>query len=286
MSITSSAVLVELNISVWPAKKLDRRTTDQLTANAAASHDAAQVRKNLFAGTALRSDIEKYAAKIRLYHNKHTLPWADKGSRLLPTKMFLEYKQEMNKMQRVFYRMCDDFFYEYNNLVANAQQALGALYDADDYPELEDVKNKFGFRLAVDPLPESGDFRLDVNHDDLNELKAEYESRYNERINEAMQSAWDRLHEVLSHLSEKLTDDDESDDAPKKRYHDSLVTNSLSLCEVLTKLNVTNDPKLEEARKQLELTMLGANIEVIKEDSVVRGDLKNKVDDILKKFEW
>ena len=30
---------------------------------------------------------------------------------------------------------------------------------------------------------------------------------------------------------------------------------------LLTKLNVTNDPALEEARRQVEIAMLGANIE-------------------------
>jgi hypothetical protein len=49
---------------------------------------------------------------------------------------------------------------------------------------------------------------------------------------------------------------------------------------------VTKDPKLEEARKQLELTMLGANLESIKEDSTARSEVKSKVDAILSKFNW
>jgi hypothetical protein len=51
-------------------------------------------------------------------------------------------------------------------------------------------------------------------------------------------------------------------------------------------MNITNDPKLEEARKQLELTMLGADIETIKDSATVRESMKNKVDAILQKFEW
>ena len=72
----------------------------------------------------------------------------------------------------------------------------------------------------------------------------------------------------------------------KKRYHDTLVTNPLELCALLTKLNVTNDPLLEDARRQLELTMLGANIESIKEDKHYRSEVKSKVDNILSKFNW
>ena len=284
MSIASSAVLVELNVSVWPAKKLDREMTETVNANASAVRDASQTRKNLFAGTSLRKDIENYAARIRLYHNQHTLPWADKGQRLLPTKLFLDYKTTMNVYEATFNQMCNNFFIEYPRLVAEAQQHLGKLYKAEDYPPLDEVKLKFGFRKAIDPIPESGDFRLDVSAQDLEEVRQQYEAKFDERLAEAMRAPWERLHDVLTAMSKKLTDEDGVE--TKKRYHDSLVTNAQELCELLAKMNVTNDPKLEEARKQLELTMLGADIETIKESAHVRETMKNKVDDILKRFEW
>ena len=284
MSIASSAVLVELNISVWPANKVDREMTETVNTNASAVRDASQTRKNLFAGTTLRKDIEKLAARIRLYHNQNTLPWADKGQRLLPTKLFMEYKQTMNSYEVQFSQLCSNFFVEYPRLVAEAQQHLGTMYRAEDYPELEDVRMKFGFRKAFDPIPESGDFRLDVSAQDLEEVKAGYEAKFGERLAEAMRTPWERLHTVLTSMSEKLKDEEGVDS--KKRYHDSLVTNAQDLVGLLDKMNITNDPKLEEARKQLELTMLGADIETIKESSHARESMKNKVDAILQKFEW
>lgn len=284
MSIASSAVLVELNISVWPANKVDREMTETVNTNASAVRDASQTRKNLFAGTSLRKDIEKLAARIRLYHNQNTLPWADKGQRLLPTKLFMEYKQTMNNYEVQFSQLCNNFFVEYPRLVAEAQQHLGTMYRAEDYPDLEDVRMKFGFRKAFDPIPESGDFRLDVSAQDLEEVKAGYEAKFDERLAEAMRTPWERLHTVLTSMSEKLKDEEGVDS--KKRYHDSLVTNAQDLVGLLDKMNITNDPKLEEARKQLELTMLGADIETIKESSHARESMKNKVDAILQKFEW
>jgi hypothetical protein len=286
VSITSSAVLAELNISVWPAKKLDRTTSATITSNANALGDAAQVKKNLFAGTTLRKDIENYAARIRLYHNQHTLPWSDKGQRLLTTKLFLEYKQYMNTAEAMFNQLCDTFFQAYPKLVIDAQKSLGSLYDPDDYPALEEVKDKFAFKLSIDPLPESGDFRLDASADELNDIKADYERRYEERLSEAMRSAWDRLHKELTHISQKLADCVGGDDAPKKRYHETMITNAQGLCGLLTKLNVTNDPKLEEARRSLEVAIFNTDIETIKDSAQARSEVKSKVDDILKKFEW
>jgi len=284
MSISASALLVELNISVWPATKIDRETTEQVNTNASAVRDASQTKKNLFAGTGLRKDIEKLAARIRLYHNQRTLPWADKGERMLPTALFMEYKQTMNAYEQTFETMCQNFFAEYPRLVQEAQVNLGRLYKAEDYPDITDVMLKFGFRRTVKPVPEAGDFRLDIPANDLEEMRAEFVTQQDEKLAEAMRAPWERLHTMLVGISEKLTDV-EGDDG-KKRYHDTLITNPLELCELLTKLNVTKDPKLEEARKQLELTMLGANLESIKEDSTARSEVKSKVDAILSKFNW
>lgn len=284
MSISASAVLVELNISVWPASKVDREATEQANQNAGAVRDATQTKKNLFAGTALRKDIEKLAARVRLYHNQHTLPWADKGERLLPTKLFMDYKTTINAYEQTFQSLCDTFYAEYPRLVQEAQSNLGKFYNADDYPPLEDVQLKFGFKRTVKPVPEAGDFRLDVPADDLRELVVTFESQQQEKLAEAVREPWERLHAELSAISKKLTD--VGGDDTKRRYHDSLISNPLELCALLTKLNITNDPKLEEARRQLELTMLGTDIESIKEDAEARKEVKSKVDDILKKFQF
>jgi hypothetical protein len=203
---------------------------------------------------------------------------------MLPTALFLEYKQTMNGYERTFEMMCDNFFIEYPRLVAEAPTALQGLFKAEDYPQIEEVKQKFGFKRTVKPVPEAGDFRLDIPAEDLEEMRSEFVDQQDKKLADAMREPWERLHKTLVGMSEKLTDV-EGDDG-KKRYHDTLITNPLELCELLTKLNVTNDPKLEEARRQVELTMMGANIESIKEDADTRSELKSKVDNILKRFEW
>jgi hypothetical protein len=285
MSISSSAVLVELNISVWTANKLDKGATEAVLSNNSASKDSAQVRKNLMAGTDKRKKISDYAAKARLYHNQTTLSWSDKGARLLPTSLFMDYKQNMNVYQQNMNTMIEDFYANYADLIDLAKHHMGDLFNPYDYPSIEELRNKFGFRLVFSPLPESGDFRLDIPKADMVEMQDKYELAFNDRLKDAMREPWDKLHKTLTHISEKLTDV-EGDDETKKRYHDTLITNAQELCGLLTHLNVTKDPLLETARRSLELTMLGVDIEAIKESPDVRSSVKAKVDDILKKFDW
>ena len=283
MSIEASAVLVDLNISVWPGSIIDKEVTEMVNNSANAVTGAAQTKKNLFAGTSKRKDIEKFAARVRLYHNLHTMPWADKGERLLPTKLLLDYKQAMNAYETQFRAMCEEFFTNYNTLVAQAPLHLGSLFKAEDYPHVEDVRQKFAFRFGMKPLPQSGDFRLDIPAADMDELRKQYEEQFNEKLADAMRTPWQRLYDLLKGMSEKLTDDDGD---TRKRYHDSFVTNANELCSLLTKLNITNDPKLEQARRELETAMIGVEIEDIKESAAVRTDVKARVDSILSNFDW
>ena len=287
MSISSSAVLTELNISVWTANKLDKGATEAVLSSNNAASGSAQVRKNLMAGTNKRKQIADYAARIRLYHNQNTLSWSDKGARLLPTSMFMEYKQTMNVMRSNMEKMIDDFLNNYDALVANAALHMGALFNADDYPTRDEVADKFGFKLVFSPLPESGDFRLDIPAADIAELSSSYEAQFNDRLSEAMREPWEKLHKTLTHMSEKLTNvSDSAGEEVKKRYHDTLITNAQDLCGLLTHLNITKDASLEAARRSLESALLGADIEVIKESPEARSNMKAKVDEILGKFNW
>ena len=237
------------------------------------------------AGTDKRKKISDYAAKARLYHNQTTLSWSDKGARLLPTSLFMDYKSNMNVYQKNMNTMIEDFYVNYADLIDLAKHHMGDLFNPYDYPSIEELRGKFGFRLVFSPLPEGGDFRLDIPKADMEELGEQYESAFNDRLKDAMREPWDKLHKTLTHISEKLTDV-EGDDETKKRYHDTLITNAQELCGLLSHLNVTKDPLLENARRSLELTMLGVDIEAIKESPDVRSSVKAKVDDILSKFDW
>lgn len=282
MSISTSAVITEMNISVWTANKVDKTATKKVADDSQASSDAGLYKKNLMAGTSLRKDIADYAALCRTWHNGRTLPWHDKGGRLLPMSMFMEYKQEASARRDYFNAKVAQFVQEYPMLVQAAQRNLGALFNPDDYPPAEEVESKFGFRLVFSPVPEAGDFRLDVGATELSDLRYQYESAYDTRVKEAMQSAWDKLHEALTSMSDKL-DDVEGE---RRLFRDNWLSNITDLCGLLSHLNITNDPDLERARRELERMALRTDLEGVRKDAGVRADLKAEVDAVLGKFDW
>jgi hypothetical protein len=198
----------------------------------------------------------------------------------------MDYKTEANVRRDTFNRMVDEFVAAYPNLVQTAQSYLGTLFKADDYPSADEVRSKFGFRLIFSPVPESNDFRLQVAAQDLQDLREQYEENFNSRLADAMREPWERLHKLLKSTSDKLTDKQTEEEQKKTRYHDTLITNAQELCGLLTHLNITKDPQLEQARRQVEQIMLGADIAEIKDSAELRATMKSQVDAVLAQYEW
>lgn len=287
--IGSNAMLVDLNIPLWTGRKLDKKVSEEVDATKGTRARGGNYHKNLLAGSDKLEQIQKIAGAARTWHYTHTLPWTDKGARLLPMKNFFDYKQTLNDFEAQFNKVVDEFCDEYPQLVSKSAFTLGAMFDRDEYPDVDRVRTKFGFRYSFSPVPEAGDFRVDVEEEALNELKQQYESHYKSKLDEAMQDTWDRLYDVLNHMSEKLafTDDSYDENGVKVKrapFHASTITNAVELCELLTKLNVTNDPKLEDARKRLESALVGVDANTVKESQEIRHSVKAKVDQILNMF--
>jgi hypothetical protein len=283
IGIASSSMLVELNVSCWTARKLDKQVSEEVDAVKNTKARGGNYHKNLLAGSKSLEDVNKYAAKIRLWNTQKTLPWSDKGTRLVTMAQFLDYKAELNAHEAEFNRLCQKFFAEYPTLISAAAFSLGDMFNREEYPDVNNIMGKFRFAYAFTPVPTAGDFRIDINEQAKAELIQQYEANFNERIEVAMRDVWDRLHKCLSHMSDRLADDEEG---KRKGFHDTMLGNAKELVDLLHHLNITKDPKLEQARRDLSSTLLLLDTDMLKESDEIRLQTKNKVDDILSKFNW
>jgi len=133
------------------------------------------------------------------------------------------------------------------------------------------------------PVPEAGDFRIDVNEASKAELQEQYKQFYDNKLTDAMNDAWGRLHECVTHMSAKLANAPvprETKEGPNytQVFRDSLVTNAIDLCALLSKLNVTNDPKMERMRVALEQAVSGKSAEDLRKSDDLREQTKAKID--------
>lgn len=272
--IQNSSVLVDLNIGVWTARKMDKKVSAEIDRDKNTTARAGNYHKNLMAGTDALAKVNNIAAGIRAWHYSQTLPWSDNGQRLLPMSNFFDYKTQMGAKQQELEKALNDFYDAYPTLVSAMSFKLGELFDPTEYPPLDAVKSKNYFSLVFSPVPTSGDFRVDI----ADEYRKELDDLTVKRQQAAMGDLWERLHTCLTHMSNKLAGSE------KQIFRDSLVENAMELCGMLTKLNVANDSKLEQARQELEKALVGIDASDLRKNNSLRLATKSRVDDILSMF--
>jgi len=103
------------------------------------------------------------------------------------------------------------------------------------------------------------------------------------QLQAAAQDSWSRLHDALHRLSDRLVVEE---DGKKRKFHDTMVTGAVELCELLTQMNITKDPALEKARRKLEEVLSGVTPQELREEDGTRILVKQKVDEILGAFDW
>lgn len=282
-SISSASMLANLRISVWTARKKDKDTEAHVVRdNNAASNKAASVHKHLLADAEPLMAIGRFAGDCRQWLYMHTLAWGDNGDRLLPTKNFFTFKQEANQREQHFWTLVNAFDKEYPTLITGAALQLGSLFRRSEYPDSRTIIDKFNFALVFTPVPEAGDFRIDVPADALEEMRKTYAAESERRVAEGMREAWNRLHDTIKHMSEKLAPP--RDGEKTKRIHETMLINAGELCATLTALNITGDPKLEEARRKLEEIVLRTDTVSLREVPELRESVKKQIDEIADKF--
>ena len=275
---TINACICELNISVWTARKHDKVASREVKFDKGAhSDDAARVNKNLMAGMANLKKVTDFVAATRSSFYTMTLPWSDSGQRLIPMAQFFELKQWINTQEIEFNSIVGEFLRDYPTLISAQAFQLGALFNRNEYPSVDDIRHKFGFRVGFLPLPQAGDFRVDATTEVINEMEEQYKETLNTRIQQVNEDLWERLHSTIKHMADRMG---VSADGKKNIFRDSMVENAVDLCDLLKRLNITNDQKLEKARASLESALLGVDATELRKDGA-REEMAIKLDNIL-----
>lgn len=280
-TLASSAMLIEINIGVWTAFKLDRKVTAEVNTDKHAQNGAARVNKNLLQNVPELEAIKRLARETRLWMYANTLPWSDSGPRLLPTEAFFDFKTEINSVELEFDRLVSAFVLAYPTLISNQAFKLGSMFNRDDYPTQWEVADKFFFRTSFTPLPQAGDFRVDIGNEALTELEAQYEEQYTERFDSAVQDVKQRLLDGLAHLSERL---EYEGDGKMKVFRDTALSNVTDMLKQVKVLNISHDEALEAAGARAEQILSWVSPKDLRKNEDARGDTKRRLDDILSKF--
>ena len=277
-NLSSASMLVDFTASVYTARKKDVSASKELEVAKKADPNVANVHKKLLGNCPELVAIQKFVGNTRNAHSSMTLPWSDMGMRLLPTSTFFKYKQYMTKAEQEFHTLVEKFFDIYEDAVVNAQTLLGDLYNPANYPPLDVLRHKFGWRLSFVPLPTSGDFRVEMEQEQAKSLAEEYDKHYNAMFGKAVDSMIGDLMKYLARLSDRLDYKSQED---KKVFHDTVTSNITDMLENLLVPLADKDKRLHTLTRQLMDTFEGISADALREDGALRQNTKQSVDDVI-----
>lgn len=276
MSLHERALLTQLQISQWSARRFDKSTSRMVANNFGVAEQVGRYNKALLPGAEALSLVHAKATYIRTMYYKNTLPWGIEGTQILPCDNYLTFMREYNEHRNEWQWLVDQFIKEYPDLVTQARNSLGGLFDLNDYPHYHDIRDRFFIDLAVFPVP-STDFRVSVMDSELKRIKADIEERVTHAQNVALGEAWHRLFSRLETVYEKIVD-------PTSIFRDSLIENVKETCDLLGRMNITNDPQFEAMRQEVLTKIASSDPETLRRDLDQRSEVADEVKTIMDKM--
>jgi hypothetical protein len=248
MNITEKAMLAQVHISVWTARKHDRKASREVAETNGASEDVGRYHKRLLCKGSKLDEILSLAGRIRQSFYAITLPWSDEGPRILPGDLYFNFTTQMRDYEREFHTSVESFLVSYSDYVEQVRPVLGSLFRAEDYPDVSELRDKFEVRVDILPIPSGSDFRVSLSEAETARIAKEIDETTRKSTERGIRDLWMRLFDVVRHMANRLDD-------PDARLHSTVVTNVRELVDLLPHLNLTSDPALtaltEQVRDQL-----------------------------------
>jgi hypothetical protein len=281
ISLSTSAVLVALDINVWSATKQDREISDEVTTAKKADKNAGRFVKNILNNNPKHKAIVNYRQSMYNWRKRRTYRW-NKSQDLLPCMDLPAFKQEWAEHELAFNNLLEEFLLDYDHIVSNMAFSQGDMFNRDDYPHKDEVRQKFGCQLFVSEVPMS-DFRCTIANDLADDLRATYSKQAEDIIQVIGEQQSERMIALMVSISNCCEIEDKSSSKRKKIYENTL-DKAKDMCDLFKTFNLSANPLLEEARHELERTLRGVDANAIRNSDTVRDNVKKDVDSILSKF--
>jgi hypothetical protein len=275
-NLASSCIQIDFSAGTWTGHKLDRKASDEVEIQNRAHPRMANVHKKLLGDCQELIAIRKFVGNVRNSHYRMTLPWSDMGLRIIPTTKYFDYHKQMTEYQDEFYKMLDKFLGVYDWAVIQAETTLGDMFNKNDYPTADTLRGKFNWRLSYIPMPDAGDFRVDIGNEQADAIREQCAEYYSTMFHQAIQE----IAEPLKNMSERL---DYSNGEDKKVFRDTLVSNVVTAIDLL---GVTTDPKFVKIKQELDHAFTGITPDALREDPYLRRTTKQAVDNAIASLDF
>jgi hypothetical protein len=204
-----------------------------------------------------------------------TLPFPEPGIRLIRQDRIENFDSEMKRLKDKLDRAVINLDDHFSELKAAAQQRLGRLYHAQDYPE----SLRGLFAVAWDfPSVEPPDYLQDVHPGLFEQERARAAARFEEAVQLAEQAFFEEFRKVVGHLCERL----EGVDGERKVFRDSAVDNLHDFFERFKELNVRSNEDLDALVRQAQDVVRGIVPQDLRDRDALRWSVAEEMSSVRK----
>ena len=279
--LQKKAMLVQFSAAVYSGRKKDKNAAVSVSKEFGNEIQLGNYVKQSIPAEHLKG-IQSAVNEFRIFLYTHTLPWSHKGELLLSTDLYEKIMEKEREIKIQFENLVFIFLENYEKYQIEARSRLNGLYNPADYPCISKIQKKFSWDIDFSPVPAGNDLKVDLAEADIKKISADIESKNDIALKNAMNSVWQRIFDAVKSLSDKMKETRQvkgEDVSPI--FRDSIIENIRELVSLLPSLNITNDPALEQARRDLESDLAGVDPEILRESKETRKEIAEKADQIL-----
>lgn len=269
-TLASKAMLVKLTAHKAGLTRRDDASTDELQRRDRAALGYVQLFK-------FKTPVHELTALHRAVgqlHRRLTLPYEDRGARLLPNTQYFAYTAAMREAMGAVTAWFDQHRAHYRDYVIADCIARTTLnrkeqVDPTEYPTIEEFEEAFSFDLDFTPLPQLSHFLFDLSPADC----AAFEARQAAVAEAAVADALDRVRKPIDVLLTRLQT---YTGQPGQKFVTSLLTNVADGITDMEKLLLQDvPPSFRATLDQLRTTMIAfaVDADVLRESQWQRDQL-------------
>ncbi|MCH7725883.1 MAG: hypothetical protein IH991_05295 [Planctomycetes bacterium] len=208
------------------------------------------------------------------YWKAVSLPFTEPGIRLIRQDKVDTFDGQMHEYRQELEEAVVELDLRYTDLKDAAQQRLGTLFDSADYPgSLAGM-----FEITWDfPSVEPPDYLQQLNPELYQQECERVQQRFDEAVQLAEQAFMEELHNLVAHLTERLTG--QSDGKPKI-FRDSAVENLTEFFSRFRQLNIRSNEQLDELVDQCQQVVSGVEPQTLRENQALRQSIVQELGDV------
>lgn len=290
MNLTERAMLAKLSIKgIWSAIAEDEGASRDLAQQKGIREDIYRAMKRICDPKKIPS-LKKFQSSRSTLYNLHrtlTLPWDDRGTRMLSKDMYFDYMTKIGEAKDNMIADYEAFLLELPAIKARFQndpETRGA-YREEDWPEASELRLKVDVRARITPLADAADFRVKLGTEEEEKIRTQVSNDLFTSLAGALVELVGRLKNCVQDTMERLAAY-EVDNKGKTlhTFRDTAITNLRELVALVPKLNPMGDTHLNALVKEIETLLCQHDPQTLRDNYVIRQQVVANAGEISRKL--